>query len=161
MEKRQSAITGWAYYGCQTEGTNARALALKATAYDTMTLQSCATDCAAYTYFGTEYGRECESITTVDIRGLIYIGYCGNSFSAGSVVAPLADCSFPCAGNSAQKCGAGNRLSVYKKGTGTPPASSTTKPATTTPPTQPTQPAGPGPQKAGLPSGWVYSGCIQ
>ncbi|KAG4444113.1 hypothetical protein IFR05_000342 [Cadophora sp. M221] len=146
VEKRQSAVTGWAYYGCQTEGTNGRALALKVTAYDTMTLQSCATDCAAYTYFGTEYGREC---------------YCGNSFSAGSVVAPLADCSFPCGGNSAQKCGAGNRLSVYKKGTGTPPASSTTKPAATTPPTQPTQPAGPGPQKAGLPSGWVYSGCIQ
>lgn len=129
-----------------------------------MTLQSCASDCAAYTYFGTEYGRECKYNTTTEPRYLTCSGYCGNSFGAGSAVAPLADCSFACGGNSAQKCGAGNRLSVYKKGTGTPPASSSTEPGgttATTPVTQPTQPAGPGPQKAGLPTGWVYSGCIQ
>lgn len=35
-----------------------------------MTLQSCATDCAAYTYFGTEYGRECESIANLEIQSL-------------------------------------------------------------------------------------------
>jgi len=27
-----------------------------------MTLESCATDCAGYTYFGTEYGRECRLV---------------------------------------------------------------------------------------------------
>lgn len=91
-------------------------------------------------------------------------GYCGNSFNAGSVVAPLADCSFGCAGNAAQKCGAGNRLSVYKTGSGgtTPPSSSAS--GTTTPPVStPTPPpaSGPGPQKTGLPAGWVYSGCLQ
>ena len=130
-----------------------------------MTLQACASDCTAYTYFGTEYGRECENIQPVDDQYLTCLGYCGNSFGTGSAVAPLADCSFACAGNAAQKCGAGNRLSVYKKGTGTPASSTkpagSTKPAVTTATAQPTQPAGPGPQKAGLPSGWVYSGCIQ
>ncbi|KAG0645262.1 WSC domain-containing [Hyphodiscus hymeniophilus] len=146
VEKRQSAVTGWTYYGCQTEATNARALASKATAYDTMTLESCASDCAGYTYFGTEYGREC---------------YCGNSFSAGSTVAPKSDCSSTCGGNSKEICGAGNRLSVYKKGAGSGTSTTTGKGATTTPVTPPTQPAGPGPQKTGLPSGWVYSGCLQ
>ncbi|PMD52509.1 copper radical oxidase [Hyaloscypha bicolor E] len=149
LEQRQSTVTGWNYYGCQTEGTSSRALASKATAYDTMTLESCATDCAGYTYFGTEYGREC---------------YCGNSFSAGSVVAAAGDCSFACAGNAAEKCGAGSRLSVYTKGTGTGTTTAggggggTT---TSSPPVATTQPAGPGPQKAGLPAGWVYSGCLQ
>jgi hypothetical protein len=61
LEQRQSAVSGWTYYGCYTEGTNARALASKSTAYDTMTLESCASDCAGYTYFGVEYGRECKA----------------------------------------------------------------------------------------------------
>src|SRR6266536_1989707 len=89
----------------------------------------------------------------VKFQKLTTTGYCGNAFSAGSAVAPLADCSFPCAGNSAETCGAGNRLSVYKN-TGTAPASS----STSTPPVT-TQPSGPGPQKTGLPSGWTYYGC--
>lgn len=88
----------YSYYGCQTEGTDARALMDYSTAYDTMTLESCATDCTGYTYFGTEYAREC---------------YCGDSFSAGSIPAPEADCSFLCAGNPLEYCGAGLRLSVY------------------------------------------------
>jgi len=59
LEQRQSAVSAWTYYGCQTEATSSRALASKATAYDTMTLESCASDCAGYIYFGVEYGREC------------------------------------------------------------------------------------------------------
>lgn len=66
-------MTGWTYFGCQTEGTNARALSLKATAYDTMTLQSCAADCAGYTYFGTEYGRECEWMRLPSLLLLIVV----------------------------------------------------------------------------------------
>jgi len=42
-------------------------------------------------------------------------GYCGNSFSAGSVVEPATDCSFQCAADATELCGAGNRLSVYVK----------------------------------------------
>ncbi len=93
----QPATVGgtWTWYGCQAEATGARALAAETYASDDMTLESCATFCSGYQYFGVEYAREC---------------YCGNTFSAGSAVAPAADCSFPCAGSSAELCGAGNRL---------------------------------------------------
>jgi hypothetical protein len=43
-------VGSYSYYGCQTEGSNTRALNAKTTAYDSMTLQSCANDCAEYTY---------------------------------------------------------------------------------------------------------------
>ncbi len=43
-------VGSYSYYGCQTEGSNTRALTAKSTAYDTMTLQSCAEDCAGYNY---------------------------------------------------------------------------------------------------------------
>lgn len=49
--------------------------------------------------FGTEYGREC---------------WCGSTLQASSAVAAESDCSFPCSGDVGQKCGAGNRLSVYQ-----------------------------------------------
>ncbi|KAI0122886.1 hypothetical protein BJ170DRAFT_116294 [Xylariales sp. AK1849] len=92
------AVGSYSWYGCQTEASNARALAAKGTASDTMTLDTCAVFCAGYTYFGTEYGREC---------------YCGNEFSQGSSSASAGDCAMVCEGNGKQFCGAGNRLSVY------------------------------------------------
>lgn len=96
-----STVNGiWTWYGCQTEATNTRALNAATYADDAMTLESCATFCDEYTYFGTEYAREC---------------YCGNSFNAGSVSAPATDCIFICKGNSLELCGAGLRLSVYTK----------------------------------------------
>ncbi|KAH8908759.1 hypothetical protein BR93DRAFT_502707 [Coniochaeta sp. PMI_546] len=92
--------TTWAWKNCYTEATTGRALSSTSYAADTVTLESCATFCSAYSYFGTEYGREC---------------YCGNSFAAGSVVAAATDCSFKCAGNANEYCGAGSRLSVYAR----------------------------------------------
>jgi hypothetical protein len=38
-----------------------RALSADSYAADDMTLESCASFCSAYSYFGTEYGRECKS----------------------------------------------------------------------------------------------------
>lgn len=69
---------------------------------DTMTVEKCATACAAYKYFGLEYGREC---------------WCGNvlNITPNGGPAPQGDCSFACKGNPAQKCGAGNRLDSYQK----------------------------------------------
>jgi hypothetical protein len=90
----------WKWKNCYTEATTGRALAGATYASDSVTLESCATFCSSYAFFGTEYGREC---------------YCGNGFTAGSVAAPAADCSFKCAGNAGELCGAGNRLSVYAK----------------------------------------------
>lgn len=56
----ERAVGQYVYYGCQTEATNARALAGAAFASDTMTLEICATNCAGFKYYGTEYGRECK-----------------------------------------------------------------------------------------------------
>ncbi|GAB1311342.1 WSC domain-containing protein [Madurella fahalii] len=63
---------------------------------DAMTVESCAAFCSKFKYFGLEYGSQC---------------YCGDAHSAQA--APDSDCSFPCSGNSAQKCGAGDRLDLY------------------------------------------------
>jgi hypothetical protein len=65
-----------------------------------MTLESCAAFCSGFTYFGTEYGREC---------------YCGNVLKQGAAKATNQDdCSFPCAGDGTEYCGAGSRLELYK-----------------------------------------------
>lgn len=64
-----------------------------------MTLESCASFCSGYVYFGTEYSSEC---------------YCGNSLASSSAPAPLSDCSMTCSGNPYEYCGAGNRLELYK-----------------------------------------------
>jgi hypothetical protein len=112
-----------------------RALSAATFASDDMTLEACQAYCSAYTYFGVEYGREC---------------YCGNSFNAGSTLAPAADCSMTCPGAPTQYCGAGNRLSVYARD-GTAPPSSTTPsgPSSTAPP----------PVVTGVPEGWTSQGC--
>lgn len=57
VAKRQAT---YSYFGCRTDSVQARVLPAKSTAYDTMTIQTCQADCAGYTYFGTEYGRECK-----------------------------------------------------------------------------------------------------
>jgi hypothetical protein len=50
------------FQGCWTEATSERALS-GASYYDypAMTLEECANDCAAWDYFGVEYGGECGS----------------------------------------------------------------------------------------------------
>ncbi|KAH8801571.1 heme peroxidase [Xylogone sp. PMI_703] len=91
-------IGSYTYYGCQTEANGIRALSSTSFASDSMTLEICEEFCQGYTYWGAEYGREC---------------YCGNSWNTGSIAAPDSDCSFPCANNTLEYCGAGNRLSAY------------------------------------------------
>lgn len=92
-------VNGHPWYGCMTEATDARALSADTIDLDvSMSLEFCSYYCEGYTYFGVEYGREC---------------YCGNSFNAGSVIAPASDCNMLCSGNDSEFCGAGNRLSVY------------------------------------------------
>ncbi|KAJ4297155.1 hypothetical protein N0V88_004073 [Collariella sp. IMI 366227] len=128
-------VDNYDWYGCRTEATAGRALAAATFASDDMTLEACRAYCSAYTFFGVEYAREC---------------YCGNTFSAGSVAAPVADCSMTCSGNPSQLCGAGNRLSVYaKNGTPEPSSVEPTAAATTSSVPAPT----------GLPEDWAYQGC--
>jgi hypothetical protein len=54
------SIGSYNYYGCQTEAIVGRALSSNSTATNSMTLEHCATWCVGYTFFGTEYGRECK-----------------------------------------------------------------------------------------------------
>lgn len=97
--EQPAAVGNYSLVGCQTEGNGTRALPASSTASDTMDNTACATFCAGYEYFGTEYGREC---------------YCGNELAASSLEAPATECHMLCAGNSKEYCGASNRLSVYK-----------------------------------------------
>ncbi|KAI9051067.1 hypothetical protein LZ554_005175 [Drepanopeziza brunnea f. sp. 'monogermtubi'] len=101
-----SNFTGWNYLGCYSEATNGRALnsVLLPIAGSDTDVETCATACAGYTYFGVEYGSEC---------------YCGNQIREGSVVQTSPDpnvngCSVLCAANPLEYCGGGNRLNVYQ-----------------------------------------------
>jgi hypothetical protein len=105
--EQPAAVGDYVLVGCQTEGNNTRALAGSAVAQDNMTNEVCASFCKDFQYFGTEYGREC---------------YCGNTLDVSSTVAPATECRMLCAGINTEYCGAGNRLSVYKKKQITPPA---------------------------------------
>ncbi|KAL2882243.1 hypothetical protein SGCOL_002512 [Colletotrichum sp. CLE4] len=108
-------VGDWLFQGCYTEGTGVRALSSRTYANDSMTLESCGGFCEGLKYFGTEYGREC---------------WCGDEFGTGSALAAnQKDCSFPCAGDSTQFCGAGDRLQVYMY---SPVAATTSTEATTT-----------------------------
>ena len=95
-----AVVSGWNYDGCYTEATNSRALTGNAYFDDFMTAEKCAAACDGYAWFGVEYGREC---------------YCGNVIQAASVVTDASECSVSCPGNSAESCGAGNRLNMYRK----------------------------------------------
>ncbi|KAL2756276.1 hypothetical protein ACRALDRAFT_1063738 [Sodiomyces alcalophilus JCM 7366] len=137
------SVGSYDWYGCQTEATGARALSAATFADDDMTLAACQAFCDGYTYFGTEYAREC---------------YCGNHFNTGSQPAPVAECNMPCAGDPSQLCGAGNRLSVYAVGGAAPqPSHSATPPSSTLASGTASSSAVPAP--TAYPSGWEEHGC--
>ncbi|KAK4445270.1 putative fungistatic metabolite [Podospora aff. communis PSN243] len=100
------------YYGCYTEGSNnIRALAAASTSdFTTMSEAVCKAFCTtggnAYSLWATEYGGEC---------------YCADSLSQGSFPTFATDCSVDCPGQVGEKCGGGNRLSLYGS-SATPPA---------------------------------------
>jgi hypothetical protein len=72
-----------------------------------LTPSACATTCSSkgYSIAGVEYGQEC---------------YCSNSIVTSSSPssgqsANAGDCNMACAGDSTQKCGAGNRLQIFRR----------------------------------------------
>jgi hypothetical protein len=103
--------------GCYSDKTSNRALTLSQFYDDAMTVEKCAAYCKSYTLFGLEYGREC---------------YCGNAVQGGNVQVRSEDCSFPCAGNSKQTCGAGDGLNLYRYGTRTSTSTSRATSSTST-----------------------------
>ncbi|KAF2239089.1 WSC-domain-containing protein [Viridothelium virens] len=82
-----------------------------------MTLESCASFCSGYTYFGTEYANEC---------------YCGNSIVGSNTVTTTTSCSTTCAGNTTEYCGGGNLLTVYVLNGTVASSSSTSSTSSTT-----------------------------
>ncbi|CAJ0538920.1 Ff.00g067920.m01.CDS01 [Fusarium sp. VM40] len=77
-------VSGYTSIGCYTEATSGRALP-NGRGVDSPTVANCVQACSSdnFVYAGVEYGGEC---------------YCGNSFSDGSVPAPIADCGMLCNG---------------------------------------------------------------
>ncbi|KAK4214780.1 WSC domain-containing protein [Rhypophila decipiens] len=99
-------VQGYNWVDCYQEPTSGQRLLRGAQlATDDMTLEKCATFCASWPYFGTEYGREC---------------FCGLALTDGGAPAPLSECNFPCSGNAAQVCGAGSRMNLYNHPAKTP-----------------------------------------
>jgi len=94
-----ATVGSYSFYGCVVDAVSDRTLKGADTGSASMTLEACATFCAGYTYFGTEYAREC---------------FCGNTLPADLVQAASSDCSMTCTGNSLQFCGNGDRLSLYQ-----------------------------------------------
>jgi hypothetical protein len=96
-----------------------------------MTVEMCVAYCAGlgYSVAGVQYGTQC---------------YCDNQIVAGGTQAPDSDCSMACAGDATEKCGNGNRNSVYSNVVGNLTV---------------LQP--PFVQKTGLPGNWQYVGCLQ
>ncbi|WQF79890.1 Putative hem peroxidase, carbohydrate-binding WSC, hem peroxidase superfamily [Colletotrichum destructivum] len=112
-----NTVGKYSFMGCHTEADGGRALQAAQTAGDDMTLEKCAAFCSDYTFFGTEYGREC---------------YCGNELQATSKAAPLSECNMKCAGNPYQYCGDGNRLELFKVSSSSSTAVTSTSSATPT-----------------------------
>lgn len=100
---KRALTSGWASNGCYNDYWD-RALANQVTVSGSMTAEKCVAKCDAsgYTFAGAE-GTECWCDNKINTSG-----------TAGNKVAD-GDCSTNCPGSSSQKCGAGWRLSVYKK----------------------------------------------
>jgi hypothetical protein len=59
-----SGISAYSYVACWTDIVTTRTLNASSEVDYGLTVERCALFCNEYTYFGVEYGRECESTTT-------------------------------------------------------------------------------------------------
>ena len=118
-----ASIGPFSFKSCFTEASSGRALTAFALADNSITLQTCAGNCTQYKYFGVEYSREC---------------YCGNSLSAGSIMATDGRCSMTCSGNSSEVCGGPNGLTLYSQGNFSISATSSISTSTVPPTPSPT-----------------------
>ncbi|RGP58730.1 wsc domain-containing protein 2, partial [Fusarium sporotrichioides] len=83
-------VDGYTSIGCYTEATAGRALP-NGRSVDSPTVAECIDACSSenFVYAGVEYGGEC---------------YCGNTFTDGSVPAPIADCGMLCNAQFSLQC---------------------------------------------------------
>ena len=139
------SVGPYSYFGCYSDNNPGRALngLIPAAPASGTTIENCASRCASFSYFGTEYSGEC---------------YCGNTINAGAALQPDTDpqvngCNMVCAGNSSEYCGGPNRLDMYVRN-GTAPLPTPTD----TPPSGPPTPTG-GPVVVQSANGYDYLGC--
>lgn len=142
-----TAPAGWKSLGCYSEAPG-RALQAKAKADSSVTNEVCASFCAGYKYFATEYANEC---------------YCGNTLVADAQSVTDGRCNMACVADNNQICGGPNGLSLYQANSS---ASSTTSPSAAvtssslssgSPATTSTKPGGP--TVVPRASGYVSIGC--
>ncbi|KAG9800887.1 WSC domain-containing protein, partial [Aureobasidium melanogenum] len=94
-----SALSNYTYMGCYNETHDRRALNGNSRTGSSNSLESCATFCSGYAYFGVEYGAEC---------------YCGSTIYSNSIrQSDESGCNMACAANTSQKCGGPDFLNVY------------------------------------------------
>jgi hypothetical protein len=121
---------GWAYKGCWVDQKFGRILGTNTPDNAAQTVELCIDSCIAkgYSIAGMEYFTQC---------------YCGNAMiNQAALATSESDCNTACGGNSAEKCGGGDRMSIY--------SNQTTLKVTPVPKTQTTD----------LPGNWQYSSCI-
>jgi len=99
-------VSGFAYVSCQTDSRVARVLKDKSLYSANMTSKVCSSFCTGYQYFGLEYKSEC---------------YCGFDIAATSLTVQEPDCWMACSGDSTERCGGTDRVSVFKATAYTPP----------------------------------------
>lgn len=94
---------GWAYKGCYIDPPGRAMAGAPGGPSSSMTPQRCISTCIAngFKVAGLEYSEEC---------------FCGNALNNAASKTSESDCNMPCAGDSNQMCGAGNRLSIYSDG---------------------------------------------
>ncbi|KAH7032617.1 WSC domain-containing protein [Microdochium trichocladiopsis] len=93
------SVGAYKYAGCYKDNQGSKAMPVGKPGGSSLTLEKCASACAGYNYFGTEYASECT---------------CANLLVGRSnTKTDDSDCSMPCSGDPSQFCGAGNRLTLY------------------------------------------------
>lgn len=99
---------GWEYLGCGTDTYGNPALGMPVEDSKTMTVEHCMDLCGSkgHSIAGLEFASQC---------------FCGDSLPTRAQPTPgmVGTCTMACTGNSAELCGAGNRLSLYQKCSGT------------------------------------------
>nr|OQO23943.1 hypothetical protein B0A51_11072 [Rachicladosporium sp. CCFEE 5018] len=124
-----TAILPFVYQGCFTDNmAGGRGLGYQQPDNSSLTVESCIAKCTGqgYTIAGMEYSTQC---------------FCDNYIRNAPTLVADTQCNMNCGGNSAEKCGAGGRLSIYSNGT----MNNYTQPSI---------------QKTGLPGSWQYQGCL-
>jgi hypothetical protein len=125
--------TGWQYSGCYVDNIGGRIMGNQQVDDTTTTIESCVAKCVGkgYSVAGVEYGVQC---------------FCDNYLRNNAKIVADTQCNMVCPGNKAEKCGDGDRVSVYYDSTvnnGTLNIYKTPVPRTT-----------------GLPGNWTYVGCL-